>query len=154
MKKKGFSLIELLIVISIMAILASLALSAFSTARKQARDTQRKSDLTQYKTALESYYTAKNSYPVSASLISPDVSNGGVGESIFAANSTFSSSYMGSSVLQGVNPADGYLYYYISDGLNYKLWGVTELNSYFEICSSGKVGPLSTVPGNNLSCDL
>jgi len=64
MIKKGFTLIELLVVISIIGILAGLTLSSYSGAQKQARDTQRKADLTQLKTALEAYYSARNAYPI------------------------------------------------------------------------------------------
>ena len=59
----GFTLIELLVVISIIGILAGLTLSSYSGAQKQARDSQRKADLTQLKTALEAYYSANMAYP-------------------------------------------------------------------------------------------
>lgn len=152
MKKRGFSLIELLVVISIMAILGSLALGAFSTARKEARDTQRKNELIQYKTALESYYVANSGYPVYAA--SPAVSNQFQG--IFDQNSSFIQTYMAGTTLQGVNASDNYLYYYLSDGVSYKLWGKIELGEFFEICSNGKSGGLKSLNLNtaSLNCDL
>ncbi|MBI3384753.1 type II secretion system protein [Candidatus Gottesmanbacteria bacterium] len=152
MKSKAFSLIELLVVISIMAILGSLALSAFSTARKEARDTQRKNELTQYKTALESYYVSNSTYPVYSG--SPAISNQFQG--IFDQNSSFIQIYMAGTTLQGVNAADNYVYYYLSDGVKYKLWGKIELNDYFEICSNGKSGALKSINLNlsSVACDL
>ena len=67
--KKGFTLIELLVVISIIGILAALATVSFSSTQKQARDTQRKSDLKQYQGALESYANMHNGmYPAYPSL--------------------------------------------------------------------------------------
>lgn len=152
MRQKGFSLIELLIVIAIMAILGSLALSAFSTARKQARDAQRKSDMTQYKTALESYYATYSSYPNSGTPAAIIVSNGNTG--IFDTGSVFAQTYMGGSVLQGVNAADGYVYKYYSDGLSYKLWGKVEFGNYFEICANGRNGFVTAEPGGSVTCDL
>lgn len=161
MRRNGFTLIELLIVIAIMAILGSLALSAFSTARKQARDVQRKSELTQYKTALESFYAAYQSYPIyplPSGSGSPAVSN--LNQGIFASDSIFVTNFMSGSILKGVNVADvnedhlSYGYYYQSDGINYKLWGPVEIGHYFEICSSGKVGYVATAPSSTITCDL
>jgi len=65
-KNFGFTLIELLVVISVIGILASIALVSFGPAQKQARDTQRKSDLKQIRTALELYYNDYGYYPPSA----------------------------------------------------------------------------------------
>lgn len=61
--KKGFTLIEILIVISIIGILSSLLLSNLQDARARARDTQRKNDLKQVKTALRMYYNDNQQYP-------------------------------------------------------------------------------------------
>lgn len=53
--KNGFSLIELLVVLGIIAILTSLVAFNFNTARARARDVSRKSDLNSLKGALELY---------------------------------------------------------------------------------------------------
>lgn len=83
MKKmsKGFTLIELLVVISIIAILVSLSLVSFSGAQKQARDTQRRSDLNQFRIALENYAASNGTlYP----------SGGCVDVALLCSNSAFS----------------------------------------------------------------
>src|SRR3989338_3663907 len=51
--KSAFTLIELLIVITIIGILASLTLASFGNAQAKGRDGVRKSDLAQMKRALE-----------------------------------------------------------------------------------------------------
>ena len=62
-KNSGFTLIELLIVISIISLLASVILSSLSTARMNARDAKRISDIRQIRIALELYKSTNGDYP-------------------------------------------------------------------------------------------
>lgn len=62
---QGFTLVELLVVISIIGILAALLLVNFSNVRERGRDSARKSDFSQLKTALRLYYNDFQSYPAS-----------------------------------------------------------------------------------------
>jgi len=63
MKKRGFTLAELLIVIALMAIMATVALSSFTKSQKKGRDARRKQDLSEIKKALEIYYQDNFKYP-------------------------------------------------------------------------------------------
>jgi prepilin-type N-terminal cleavage/methylation domain-containing protein len=54
--KKGFTLVELLIVIGIIAILSGIVMANFGTAKLKARDARRVSDITQLQIGLESYF--------------------------------------------------------------------------------------------------
>lgn len=56
--KKGFTLVELLVVISIIGLLSTLAVIALDNARVKARNARRKSDVTQIVKALELYADA------------------------------------------------------------------------------------------------
>ncbi|HNP89485.1 MAG: Type II secretion system protein G precursor [Microgenomates group bacterium ADurb.Bin219] len=61
--KSGFSLVELLIVFSLMGVLLSISLAALGSTRKSARDSKRKADLEQIRSALEMYRTDVGIYP-------------------------------------------------------------------------------------------
>lgn len=61
--QKGFTLLELLIVISIIGILATLVVVNLGGARGSARDAQRMSDLKTIQTALEAYFNDYGCYP-------------------------------------------------------------------------------------------
>ena len=62
-KPKGFTLIEMLIVVGIIAILAPLMLRGFGIATARSRDARRIGDLKNLQSALETYYNIENSYP-------------------------------------------------------------------------------------------
>lgn len=61
--KRGFTLVEVLIVIAIVGILIGMSIVAFQAARKTARDGQRKTDLAEIKSNIEIYRTDCGEYP-------------------------------------------------------------------------------------------
>lgn len=61
--KKGFTIIELLIVIVVIGILATLVLNTFTGVQARARDTERRADLNALSTQLEVYFTDNGGYP-------------------------------------------------------------------------------------------
>ncbi len=60
---RGFTLIEMLVVVLIISVLAVLGLSSYRSANRNARDARRKADLEQVRSALEMYRTDKGYYP-------------------------------------------------------------------------------------------
>jgi prepilin-type N-terminal cleavage/methylation domain-containing protein len=62
-KKKGFTLVETLIVVAIVAIIGTLAVLAVNSARSKQRDATRLSNVRQMQSALEDYFNETNEYP-------------------------------------------------------------------------------------------
>lgn len=65
---RGFSLIELLVVITIIAVLSTVGLIAYSSVAKQGRDSKRQSDLRSIQSALEQYFADQLYYPSTAGM--------------------------------------------------------------------------------------
>lgn len=61
--QKGFTIVELLIVIVIIGILALLVLNTFNGVQEKARNTERQTDIKAIASQLETYYADKGSYP-------------------------------------------------------------------------------------------
>jgi len=67
---KGFTLVELLVVITIIGILTGISIVAYGQVQKNARDGKRKADLTSIQNALELYYGDHSGYPVGGGCMS------------------------------------------------------------------------------------
>ena len=108
-RKKGLTLIELLIVVSILSILIGLLLPNLNDVRKQARDKRRKADIAAIRQALELYKMDQNppAYPSNASpqkiLITPGTA--------WTENSITYMNKFPTDPLNASNP-DPYSYYY------------------------------------------
>ncbi len=62
--KKGFTLIEILVVVFIIGLLASIIIVSVNEARKKARDSRRVADLFEVRNAVEMYFNANSHYPI------------------------------------------------------------------------------------------
>ncbi len=70
MKKRAFTLFELLVSISIIGILIAVASLSYGSAQKKARDARRIEDLNAIQKAMEMYYSQYNySYPTTQALL-------------------------------------------------------------------------------------
>ncbi len=63
MNKRGFTLIEILISVAIIAILTAIGVVSYTSINKRSRDAKRISDLEQVRSALEMYRSDNGSYP-------------------------------------------------------------------------------------------
>jgi len=139
---KAFTLIEMLVVISLIGILAALALVSFGGAQKQARDTTRKSDLKQYQTAIENYASKNNGlYPVSGSTV---ISSGAVCTALAIGTCPADP--------KNVSPLE---YRYIGTATSYAVWARLENKSVNWVnCSNGKNGELPTTTTVTATCPI
>lgn len=61
--KKAFTLVEILVVVTIISLLASIAAVSYSRFVKQSRDARRKTDIEQIRAAIELYRNFNGAYP-------------------------------------------------------------------------------------------
>lgn len=121
MNKKGFTLIEILVVIAIIGILSALALVSFSSARARSRDARRMSDLRQMLTALELYNNDQAVYPSASGISLGDVNHACLNSSGFGVQGC-SSPYM---MKVPTDPQGGY-YTYTGSSTSYVITATLE----------------------------
>lgn len=125
--KRGFTIIELIVAITIIAILASITLVTYNGAQGRARDSSRRTDIANIVKALELYYEDNGQYPntgTSGSMINGSWYNSG--DSSWTAFTSMMSSYMdkvptdptNTTSLSAIN-AKGYTYAYYGNRSSY-----------------------------------
>ena len=62
-QQKGFTIVEIAVVIVVIALIATITIVAFSQVQKQSRDKKREADVLAFQTALEKYYDKNGEYP-------------------------------------------------------------------------------------------
>lgn len=67
-KSKGFTIVELLIVIVVIGILATLVIVTFTGIQQKARDSKRKTDINALDSHMEAFYASNGYYPTLADL--------------------------------------------------------------------------------------
>lgn len=67
----GFTIIELIVVVTVIAILTALGVYSFGRVQSNSRDSQRSSKIILVSGALEKYYNAKGEYPSCADMAQP-----------------------------------------------------------------------------------
>jgi type II secretion system protein G len=149
MNKKGFTLIEMLVVMAIIGVLAAISLVSFQTAQTKSRDSQRKSDLKQIANSLETYLNDKGEYPEnSLNYEIVGCEDVGAGPTTCSWGSEWSDE--NDTIYMPLLPADpnsGSNYYYESDGSSYQLY------ARLENTLDGAIPTLSEAPANyGVSC--
>jgi len=149
---KGFTYIEMIVVMSIIGLLAAIGINQYPGVSRTGRDTQRKNDLRQYQTSLEGYAnTHGNFYPSQTATVDASVT--------LCANLGLSNC---PDEPKGVNH-----YFYqsngsgggISDAIQYVLWTQLEQppspTTYWVICSIGRAGSATSgIPPSSGACPI
>lgn len=149
---RGFTLIELILVMTIIAILSGMVVSTYSGAQESARDTQRRNDIKQYQNALEVFSNANNGlYPsrtagagvLAATTLCGDLSLSNCPDNPKGASYRYQTDGSGSATL---------------DGTQYVLWAVLERPStttYFVVCTDGSTGETTSgIPPSGGNCPI
>lgn len=74
--QRGFTLVELMVVVAIIALLAAIVIPNFVHARAQASVSQTEANMKQIATALEVYYTDHQDYPATGTVVKPELFGG------------------------------------------------------------------------------
>ena len=155
-KKKSFSLIEVIIVITIIAILAAVILAYMGQSKKVARDTTRIAQLNQLKTTLVWYYTNLKEYPKSEHpvCIEKDKESGGSIFQILIDNNYLSDIPKDPLYQEEYNETQEHCYIYLTDetGQHFKMLVKLEIlfdeskndgglyDDYYEVYSPSSLG--------------
>ena len=104
--RQGFTLIEMLIVVAIVGLLASVVVLGIGNARERARDAKRAGDIRQIQNGAEAYYATNNAYPADLAAIA------------------------GAPALGPGGAADGYGWELLGGGTGYKVGACMETDSF------------------------
>jgi len=145
-KIKGFTLLELLVSLSIIGIILALAVASLTGSQAQARDTKRKSDLSSYRTAFENMANRNNNFY-----------RGGLNNVALNSSSMCAALQMGSTCPDDPLPGNDYFVftngtvdtYNATQYLMYAILEDSSPNSYWVVCSNGKVGAVTSQPTNS-----
>ncbi len=114
--RKGFTLIEILVVMAIISVMVGMVGGNFLTSRLRSRDAERKNALSQISKALELYYNDYNKY---AESINGQVNGIGWGNTFIDANNTV---YMKQIPSDSRAPSQQYYYETDSTQTKYRLY--------------------------------
>ena len=161
-KGKGFTLIELMVVIAIILILALIAIPAYRNMQDRARKSRVQSDLRTLANALQMFFTDWNQYPkqTTADRLSADNAGGelmgsGSGAKVNIPGAVSATGERGPITYIEKLPIDPFAtpatasYYYLSDpdGTKYVMWSQTSApNEWIYRDSIGNGGVTNTTP--------
>lgn len=138
--RAGFSLVELLIVIGLITILATIGVGSYTNVQQGARDTRRKADVQLIRGALENYRENNNAYPT------PATASNGLPFGTGALTDTAGNVYL-QTVPQ--DPSSVRKYYYTLSGADYTLASQLESTSACTVAPT----PAANSCGTGFSCN-
>jgi len=147
-KNNGFTLVELLIVISIMGILTVIGMASFKTIQLKSRDARRKNDLNSISKALNMYYNDAGIFPHGSPNINTMIKTVGIG---FSANiNGITTTYMVEMPRETTIGIKDYSYTYTT-GRSFKLLANLENENDNSCLQDGSGNVLKTFDGYTVS---
>ncbi|MCD4694490.1 type II secretion system GspH family protein [bacterium] len=142
--KKGFTLVELLVVISIIALLASFSMVSLNQARVKARNANRLVELNNVRKSLQLYYDDNLEYPQEGCVFNDSQTNWNLGNYKGATNECYQDLTDNLGPYIDRLPTDpfgrgGFEYRYISNGNSFVL--------YFKLETTQGVGEVDYIEG-------
>jgi prepilin-type N-terminal cleavage/methylation domain-containing protein len=132
-KHKGFSLVELLVSMAIIAVLLGLVGFGIATAQRNSRDSQRRQKVSDIKLALEDYLIRESSYPTEQS----EFCNGGDNLQIATSGDPITIEVSGPTQAADDTSTTGTRYCYSNDGQGgYILGALLENGEWYDASSS------------------
>ena len=132
-KTNGFTLVEIVVVIGIMAFLTAIIYSSFDASKAQSRDQKRVSDISTIQLGLEQYFQKNALYPVELKDASTTISQDLI--------TTYGSSYFPMTKNSGS-----------TNCITYQLWVKFERNNVYLNSKKGFDSTLSILPHNLSEC--
>lgn len=115
--KKGFTMIELIVVVAIIAVLISVAVATLTPSRTKSRDAKRMQDMLQIRTAIELYHIDHGHYPIMSttwtSFNAPAYSGNGITNPNASSIAAALAPYLSGTIVDPIGPTTsdaGYLY--------------------------------------------
>lgn len=137
--KKGFTLIEMLVVLAIMGVIVGLTLFGIGGAREASRDAKRKADLEVLRSAVEIYKADCNKYPLGEGNPSSVLATSG--DSLSGDGSSSSclttNNYLNQIPSDPIDPNANYRYY--SNGTIYEICAALEQGTGTVTCNGSSL---------------
>ena len=141
----AFTLIEILIAISIIGVLLTLSFAGLQSSRSSARDAQRKSDIEDIRSSLEIYRSDCGSYPAQPLPWGSAIMGSGSG------NCSASNTYMSKVPQDPQNNTKATVYEYVKAGTGYTLCAFLEHSSATVAPCAGQASQKCGTTGCNYS---
>jgi len=141
----GFTLLELLVVMVILGLLATLGLGSFRSSQLKARDARRKNDLKQITNSLETYYNDRGAYPLNRVDFRIQGCGAVAAPSVCPWGDAFSDENQTVYMVKLPSDPAGMSYHYESDGTYFQLYAYLEntLDTDLGIYTGKLCGPVT-----------
>ena len=131
---RGFTLVELLVVVGVIALLATISLVSYAVVQRGANDKTREGNVTTIAAALEKYYENNREYPSVASIVNNTAGNTGA---VVAAKLGISESTLVMPTMSGTNALSSTAASQANDFITYTAYRASDNTACHDTVTSG-----------------